>query len=114
MKLFGMIRLVLWSFFGVRDSGAHAADLANVSFTLLPLVATVLAVLVGVVICGVVHFVVDPTATMQGFRIVAGSRARCRAVSASRDLTGTLSRRRRRRRSRRRGDDQRRRIVRPA
>ncbi|MET3619223.1 DUF2970 domain-containing protein [Burkholderia ambifaria] len=67
MKLFSMIRLVLWSFFGVRNSKAHASDLANVNFTLLPFVAIVLAVLVGAVIYGVVHLVVDPTATMQGF-----------------------------------------------
>nr|WP_175800609.1 DUF2970 domain-containing protein [Burkholderia anthina] len=67
MKLFSMIRLVLWSFFGVRNSKAHASDLANVNFTMLPFVALVLAVLVGAVIYGVVHLVVDPTATMQGF-----------------------------------------------
>ena len=67
MKLFSMIRLVLWSFFGVRNSKAHASDLANVNFTLLPFVAIVLAVLVGAVIYGVVHLVVDPTMTMQGF-----------------------------------------------
>ncbi|AFQ51476.1 DUF2970 domain-containing protein [Burkholderia cepacia] len=67
MKLFSMIRLVLWSFFGVRNSKAHASDLANVNFTLLPFVALVLAALVGAVIYGVVHLVVDPTVTMQGF-----------------------------------------------
>ncbi|PFH19860.1 MULTISPECIES: DUF2970 domain-containing protein [Burkholderia] len=67
MKLFSMIRLVLWSFFGVRNSKAHASDLANVNFTMLPFVALVLAVLVGAVIYGVVHLVVDPTVTMQGF-----------------------------------------------
>ncbi|WP_284891181.1 DUF2970 domain-containing protein [Burkholderia sp. lyk4-R2A-23] len=67
MKLFSMIRLVLWSFFGVRNSKAHASDLANVNFTLLPFVAIVLAVLVGAVIYGVVHLVVDPTVTMRGF-----------------------------------------------
>ncbi|AXK61849.1 DUF2970 domain-containing protein [Burkholderia anthina] len=67
MKLFSMIRLVLWSFFGVRNSKAHASDLANVNFTMLPFVAIVLAVLVGAVIYGVVHLVVDPTVTMQGF-----------------------------------------------
>ncbi|WP_175717420.1 DUF2970 domain-containing protein [Burkholderia anthina] len=67
MKLFSMIRLVLWSFFGVRNSKAHASDLANVNFTMLPFVAIVLAVLVGAVIYGVVHLVVDPTVSMQGF-----------------------------------------------
>ncbi|EDT40554.1 DUF2970 domain-containing protein [Burkholderia ambifaria] len=67
MNLFSMIRLVLWSFFGVRNSKAHASDLANVNFTLLPFVAIALAVLVGAVIYGVVHLVVDPTVTMQGF-----------------------------------------------
>ncbi|MCW0134122.1 DUF2970 domain-containing protein, partial [Burkholderia pseudomallei] len=55
MKLLGMIRLVLWSFFGVRNSKAHAADLENVNFTLLPFVAIILAALVGAVIYGVVH-----------------------------------------------------------
>lgn len=29
MKLLGMVRLVLWSFFGVRNSKSHATDLAN-------------------------------------------------------------------------------------
>ncbi|KVN96763.1 glycerol kinase [Burkholderia ubonensis] len=67
MKLLGMIRLVLWSFFGVRNSKAHAADLENVNFTLLPFVAIILAALVGAVIYGVVHLVTDPTSTMQGF-----------------------------------------------
>ncbi|KAF1038198.1 MULTISPECIES: DUF2970 domain-containing protein [Burkholderia] len=67
MKLLGMIKLVLWSFFGVRNSKAHATDLANANFTLLPFVAIILAVLVGAVIYGVVHLVVDPTVTMQGF-----------------------------------------------
>ncbi|WP_175775944.1 DUF2970 domain-containing protein [Burkholderia anthina] len=67
MKLFSMIRLVLWSFFGVRNSKAHASDLANANFTMLPFVALVLAVLIGAVIYGVVHLVVDPTVTMQGF-----------------------------------------------
>ncbi|WP_269503668.1 DUF2970 domain-containing protein [Burkholderia sp. IMCC1007] len=67
MKLFSMIRLVLWSFFGVRNSKAHATDLANANFTMLPFVAIVLAVLIGAVIYGVVHLVVDPTVTMQGF-----------------------------------------------
>ncbi|AIO37161.1 hypothetical protein DM39_4457 [Burkholderia cenocepacia] len=67
MKLLGMIRLVLWSFFGVRNSKAHAADLANVNFTLLPFVAIILALVVGAAIYGVVHLVVDPTVTTQGF-----------------------------------------------
>ncbi|WGS45425.1 DUF2970 domain-containing protein [Burkholderia sp. JSH-S8] len=67
MKLLGMIRLVLWSFFGVRNSKSHAKDLANVNFTMLPFVAIILAVLVGAVIYGVVHLVAEPTSTMQGF-----------------------------------------------
>ncbi|HIH2762000.1 TPA: DUF2970 domain-containing protein, partial [Burkholderia lata] len=50
MKLLGMIKLVLWSFFGVRNSKAHATDLANANFTMLPFVAIILAVLVGAVI----------------------------------------------------------------
>ena len=54
MKLLGMIKLVLWSFFGVRNSKAHATDLANANFTMLPFVAIILAVLVGAVIYGVV------------------------------------------------------------
>ncbi|RQR67718.1 DUF2970 domain-containing protein [Burkholderia sp. Bp9126] len=67
MKLLGMVRLVLWSFFGVRNSNAHAKDLANVNFTMLPFVAIILAALVGAVIYGVVHLVAAPTSTMQGF-----------------------------------------------
>jgi hypothetical protein len=67
MQLLGMIRLVLWSFFGVRNSKAHATDLAKVNFTLLPFVAIVLAALVGATVYGVVLLVANPTSTMQGF-----------------------------------------------
>jgi hypothetical protein len=43
MNLPAMIRMVLWSFFGVRRGAAHQADLANVKLSVLPVVAITLA-----------------------------------------------------------------------
>jgi len=38
-----MLRIVLWSFFGVRKSASHQADMAAVKLPLLPVVAIGLA-----------------------------------------------------------------------
>jgi hypothetical protein len=67
MELVRMIKMVLWSFFGVRKSAAHELDLANVNFSLLPFVAVGLAVLIGACILGVVLLVAHSTGTAQGF-----------------------------------------------
>ncbi|QBQ99853.1 MULTISPECIES: DUF2970 domain-containing protein [Paraburkholderia] len=67
MELIRMVRIVLWSFFGVRKSAAHEADFANVNFSWLPFVAVGLAVLIGACILGVVLLVAHSTGTAQGF-----------------------------------------------
>ena len=38
-----MIRIVLWSFFGVRKRASHNADFAQVTLPLLPVIAVTLA-----------------------------------------------------------------------
>jgi hypothetical protein len=43
MNLLKMMRIVGWSFFGVRKRASHQADIAAVKPSLLPLVAVVLA-----------------------------------------------------------------------
>ncbi|HEV3425403.1 MAG TPA: DUF2970 domain-containing protein [Paraburkholderia sp.] len=43
MSLLKMLRIVLWSFFGVRKGAAHQADMAGVKLPLLPVVAVALA-----------------------------------------------------------------------
>lgn len=67
MELIRMVRIVLWSFFGVRKSTAHEADFAGVNFSFLPFVAVALAGLVGACIFGVVLLVAHSTGTAQGF-----------------------------------------------
>ena len=67
MELVRTIKMVLWSFFGVRKSAAHELDLENVNFSLLPFVAVGLAVLIGACILGVVLLVAHSTGTAQGF-----------------------------------------------
>lgn len=67
MELVRMIRIVLWSFFGVRRRAAHEADFANVNFSLLPFVALALAALIGGGILGLVLIVAHATGTAQGF-----------------------------------------------
>jgi Protein of unknown function (DUF2970) len=47
MGLLNMMRMVLWSFFGVRRGAAHEADLATVKLPLLPVMAVVLALCFG-------------------------------------------------------------------
>ncbi|WP_260854453.1 DUF2970 domain-containing protein [Paraburkholderia sp. BCC1884] len=65
---FSMIRVVLWSFFGVRKSASHEADFAHVNFTFLPFVALLLAFCIGVVIYGFVLLVTHGvTMPGQGF-----------------------------------------------
>ena len=43
MNLLKMMRIVLWSFLGVRRGASHQADIAGVKLPLLPLVAIGLA-----------------------------------------------------------------------
>jgi hypothetical protein len=38
-----MVRVVLWSFFGIRKGASHQADMAAIKLPLLPLVAIGLA-----------------------------------------------------------------------
>ena len=68
MNFLQMVRIVLWSFFGVRNSASHESDIANVNFSFLPFVAILLAACIGAAIFGVVllvtHGVTVPT---QGF-----------------------------------------------
>jgi hypothetical protein len=47
MALLNMMRMVLWSFFGVRRGAAHEADLASVKLPYLPVMAVVLATAFG-------------------------------------------------------------------
>ena len=43
MAFLRMLRIVLWSFFGVRKGASHQADMAAVKLPLLPVVAIGLA-----------------------------------------------------------------------
>lgn len=67
MELVRMIRIVLWSFFGVRKRASHEADFANLNFSLLPFVAVGLAALIGGCILGIVLLVAHATGSAQGF-----------------------------------------------
>jgi hypothetical protein len=67
MNVLSMIRIVLWSFFGVRKKASHEADFTKVNFVFLPFVAVGLALLVGAVLLGIVLLVAHPTATAQSF-----------------------------------------------
>jgi hypothetical protein len=67
MELVRMMRVVLWSFFGVRKSASHEADFANMNFSWLPFVAVGLALFIGACILGVVLLVAHSTSTIQGF-----------------------------------------------
>ncbi|MFP6562344.1 DUF2970 domain-containing protein [Paraburkholderia sp. B3] len=67
MEFFRLVRIVLWSFFGVRKRASHEADFANVKFSLLPVVAVGLAAVIAGGILGVVLLVAHSTGTVQGF-----------------------------------------------
>jgi hypothetical protein len=43
MIFLGMLRIVLWSFFGVRKGASHEIDMAAIKLPLLPVVAIGLA-----------------------------------------------------------------------
>jgi hypothetical protein len=43
MNLLKMMRIVLWSFFGIRRAASHQADIADIKLPLLPVVAVALA-----------------------------------------------------------------------
>jgi hypothetical protein len=51
-----MLRIVLWSFFGVRKSASHQADMAAIKLSLLPLVAIGLAAGFGAVLFCLARF----------------------------------------------------------
>jgi Protein of unknown function (DUF2970) len=67
MEILKLIRVVLWSFFGVRKSASHEADFANVNFVLLPFVAVALAACIGGTIVAVVLLVAHAPPAIQGF-----------------------------------------------
>ncbi|WP_233858941.1 DUF2970 domain-containing protein [Paraburkholderia sp. HD33-4] len=67
MELIRMMRIVLWSFFGVRKGAAHEADFAHVNFSWLPFVAVLMATLIAACIAGVVLLVAHSTGSTQGF-----------------------------------------------
>jgi hypothetical protein len=58
MTFLRMVRVVLWSFFGVRKRASHEADFAHVKLPLLPVVAFSLAACFGGTLFCVAHFVV--------------------------------------------------------
>ena len=58
MTLLRMFRIVLWSFFGVRKSASHQADIATVNVSLLPVVAIGLAACFGGLLFCIAHFAV--------------------------------------------------------
>jgi hypothetical protein len=47
MVFLKMLRIVLWSFFGVRKRASHEADFAGVNVSMLPFVAVMLAACFG-------------------------------------------------------------------
>jgi hypothetical protein len=52
MAFLRMLRIVLWSFFGVRKSASHQSDMAAVKLPLLPVIAIGLAGGVGALLFG--------------------------------------------------------------
>jgi hypothetical protein len=54
MNLLKMMRIVLWSFFGVRKSASHESDFASVNVSLLPVMAVALAACFGLTLFGLV------------------------------------------------------------
>ena len=58
MNLLTMMRIVFWSFFGVRKRASHQADFAAVKVPLLPVVAVLLAAAFGAVLFSLAHIAV--------------------------------------------------------
>lgn len=58
MSYLRMVRIVLWSFFGVRKRASHEADFADVKLPLLPVIAFGLAACFGGTLFCVAHLVV--------------------------------------------------------
>ena len=58
MALLSMMRMVLWSFFGVRRAAGHEADLATVRLPLLPVMAVVLAASFGALLFAIARIAV--------------------------------------------------------
>ncbi|MFM0597941.1 MULTISPECIES: DUF2970 domain-containing protein [Burkholderiaceae] len=59
MNLLKMTRIVLWSFFGIRRSASHQADIADVKLPLLPVVAVALAAGFGATLFGLVKLAIN-------------------------------------------------------
>lgn len=59
MNLLKMTRIVLWSFFGIRRSASHQADMAGVKLPLLPVVAVALAAGFGATLFGLVKLAIN-------------------------------------------------------
>jgi hypothetical protein len=59
MNLLTMTRIVLWSFFGIRRSASHQADIADVKLPLLPVVAVALAAGFGATLFGLVKLAIN-------------------------------------------------------
>lgn len=59
MTFLRMLRIVLWSFFGVRRSASHQADMAGVRVSLLPVVALALAACFGGTLFCIAKFAVS-------------------------------------------------------
>ena len=66
-QLLSMIRIVLWSFFGIRKRASHEADFAKTNFIALPFVAVIIAVVIWAVLFGAVHLLAGNISTTQGF-----------------------------------------------
>lgn len=58
MTFLKMLRIVFWSFFGVRKRASHQADMAGVNISLLPLVAIGLAACFGGLLFGLARLAV--------------------------------------------------------
>jgi hypothetical protein len=58
MAFLKMLRIVLWSFFGVRKSASHQADMASVKLPLLPVMAIATAVCFGALLFGLVRIAI--------------------------------------------------------
>jgi hypothetical protein len=56
MEFLRMMRIVLWSFFGVRKRASHNADFAQVKLPLLPVMAVILAATFGLTLLTIAKF----------------------------------------------------------
>ncbi|OTP67423.1 DUF2970 domain-containing protein [Caballeronia sordidicola] len=59
MNLLKMMRIVLWSFLGIRRDASHQADIAGVKLSLLPFVAIALAAGFGAILFGLAKLAIS-------------------------------------------------------